>query len=329
MGMRDAAAVGLAMLLFVQITFGESAVRRGEKGAVEFIGLENFTPEAIQQKLGYTSIDQMHFCAQDLKAAGFPEVSVFAFRENGKRYTVITLLEPTRARDVKYVPAPLETAESFEYWSDLGSTVRDHQLLSGPVLDYGRTLPLASQSQNWLSDGTDQAWWKIARRYNSPKDLSNAIRALNSAADPYSRMAAVLVTMNFPNRDEAWHALARGLRNVNENVRILSFQALNSWATYFPRRVNWKSAKEDLRTILGGTNLFAFPFLLKVLAATKVDPRLAQGLLASGNGRLVLAYLTAEHKHESELAHEFLLQAAGRDLGQAPENWKPWIDRLR
>lgn len=226
------------MLVFAQTIAAESAVRSADKGSVEFIGLESFTPETIQQKLGYTSIDQMHFCAQDLKAAGFPEVSVFTYRENGKRYTVVTLLEPARAQDVKYLPAPRETMQSFRYWSALETTARDPQLLSGPVLDYGRTLPGASQAQPCLSDGFEHSWWKIARRYNSAKDLSNAIRALNGAAEPHSRTTAVLVTMNFPHIDKAWYALARGLRDADANVRALSFQALNSWATYFPRKVD-------------------------------------------------------------------------------------------
>ncbi len=62
----------------------------------------------------------------------------------------------------------------------------------------------------------------------------------------------------------------------------------------------------DLVGLLHGTDLFAFQFVLKALAATKVHPALAVRLLGRGGGRLVLAYLHAEHEEPRTLAHEFL-----------------------
>ncbi|HEX4310965.1 MAG TPA: hypothetical protein VHZ25_13115 [Acidobacteriaceae bacterium] len=80
--------------------------------------------------------------------------------------------------------------------------------------------------------------------------------------------------------------------------------------------------------LLHGTDLFGFPFVLKALAATRAAPALAGPLLEHGGARLVIAYLGAGHEEQRDLAHKFLADLAGRDLGSSPTAWEDWIARL-
>src|SRR5215467_3650820 len=89
-----------AALLITAMVAGTTSARgqvvHTSKGAVEFFGLERWTPEEIQKKLGYKSPDQMHYCAADLKKLGFADVSVVGSSENGRRLTFVTVIEPQR-----------------------------------------------------------------------------------------------------------------------------------------------------------------------------------------------------------------------------------------
>jgi hypothetical protein len=149
---RPQLVMGVLLVPLIGLT-AHGQVRRSTIGTVEFIGLEQWTPELIQQKLGYQNVDGLHYCAQDLKEAGFPEVSVVGYMEDGRRYSVVTVIEPSRAHDVLYLKEPRGTVRTPANWSDLRALLRDSQLFGGAVLDYGRTLPTASQNQPWLASG--------------------------------------------------------------------------------------------------------------------------------------------------------------------------------
>jgi hypothetical protein len=152
---------------------------------------------------------------------------------------------------------------------------------------------------------------------------------LPNDADALDRITAAVVLMNFPAEDSAWRALFHGLRDHTENVRTVCFQALNSLASYEPKRVNWGPAQNDIAIILRGTNLFAFPFALKTLTVTHIEPTLARRLLRGEGARLPLDYLMASHARERELARRFLVQLRGQDLGDSPGLWRAWISAIR
>lgn len=315
-------------LMAVPLTATSSEVITTSKGVVEFIGLAKWTPEMIEQKLGYKSADELHYCAADLKKIGFPEAAVIGYSENGKRYSVVTVLEPGYTHDVAFLPAPHQPINLPDSWRTLSSVVHQPDYLQGGVLDYARTLPGARFDQPPLSDGTPQPWWPALRQLARPSDYASARRMLKTAADPSTRTVAALVLMNFSTQDGAWRDLVRGLRDPDATVRSTCMQALNSFATFVPRKVDWAPAVPDVVAVLKGTNLFAFSFVLKALVATGVNSSLARSLLAHGNARLVLGYLNAEHPNEHDLAHRFLVQLSRTDLGNDAGPWREWIANL-
>lgn len=325
-----ARAVALSIATIVVSTVPARAqVVRTSKGVVEFFGLEKWTPDEIQEKLGYTSPDQMHYCAADLEKIGFVDASVVGSSENGRRLTFVTVVEPQRREEVVYLAQPTGHIPTPQTWDALRKALQTPDFLGGGVLDYVRTLNGADTTQPWLGEGTEQLWWKNARVLNTDADFRKALEALGSDSDSATRSVAAVVLMNFANHDETWRSLVRGLRDPDSRVNATCSQALNSLATYMSRKVDWLQASGDIEHVLRGTNLFALRFLLKQLTATKIDPALSSLLLANGGGRLVLSYLRAHEDHEARnLARNFLIQLCGRDLGTEPGPWEAWIGGL-
>jgi len=317
----------LLLLLIIPPTL-QGQVVKTSSGTVEFLGLEEWTPKLIQERLGYKSADELHFCMNDLKKAGFADAAVVVYREQGRRYTVITVVEPQYAADVVYGARPEREISVPKSWEPLRRVVEDPRYLEGGVLDYASTLPGARAVQPPLADGGPQDWWPALRARAEQADYEKAQEALNHAADPVDRAAAALVLMNFPDRHAAWQNLIRGLRDPEIRVSATCLQSLHSLSTYVPRKIDWAPVLSDIGYLLRGTNLFAFRLFLNLLTLTHVDPAFARPLMENGGGRLVLAYLRAGHQAERDAAHAFLVQLRGGDLGNDPSAWATWIQNL-
>lgn len=297
-------------------------------GSVEFLGLENWTPAEIQQRLGYSSSDRLHYCAADLKKLGFPEVSVIGYSDHEGRHTVVTVVEPQHSAEIAYKASPTRHLSLSPEFAKLKTITKQPGFLEGGILDYGRTLEGALTKRPWLAEGTEQAWWPTARNFQQASDFTSAKQILDESDDPYARSAAAIVLMNFASRDAAWLALVSGLRDPDNLVQAACLQAVNSLATFHPRSVDWAPATFDLVKLLRGTDLFAFQFLLKALTETKIKPALARPLLGQGGSRLVIAYLLAQHDEQRDLARNFLVQIRGADLGNDPKVWEDWLAKL-
>jgi hypothetical protein len=297
-------------------------------GSVEFLGLEKWTPAEIEKRLGYTSPDKLHYCAADLKRLGFPEVSVIGYSDRGRRNTIVTVVEPEHTSEVVYKPLPSAHITLPSDWDGMTKIAGEQGFLEGGILDYGRGLPGALAERPWLSDGTPQAWWPTLIHLRKKSDFDSAQRILAQSDDRSARAVAAILLMNFSSDDVAWRGLVSGLRDPDNLVSATCLQALNSLSTYLPRKVDWGPSVPDLVRLLHGTDLFAFQFVLKALTVTQIDPKVAAPLLAHGGGRLVIAYLRAQHDEQRDLAHGFLVALAGRDLGSSPEKWESWIANL-
>src|SRR5437879_11392896 len=205
-------------------------VVRTSTGSVEFLGLEKWTPVEIQERLGYASSDQLHYCSADLKKLGFPEVAVVGYSEHGHRNAVVTVVEPDRAAEVVYKSQPLQHVSLPADWENLKKFVKEPGFLQGGILDYSRNLPGSFANRPWLADGTPQAWWPTLRGYRNEGDFKRARQILDQADDPEARAVAAIILMNFASEDAAWRSLVSGLRDPNGLVQATCLQALNSLA---------------------------------------------------------------------------------------------------
>lgn len=244
--------------------------------SVEFIGLEESTQKAAEDKLERLPDGRIHYCAADLIKAGFAEASVVIHVSNDRKlFTVVTVVEGKRAAEIRYLPKPTRDIHAPAQWT-----------------------------------------------------LESAIEVLSNAQDFKDREAGAKALKDFGDRDEAWRALAAGLRDTDDRVGGSSAQSLAWLRTHAARKVDWAPAEADLSAVLHGTKLFGFMELVRTLTATGIDPRMANALLGHGGGRLLLANLNAQHDFEHQAAHALLVQLRGQDLGDGAEKWEPWLTEL-
>src|SRR5690242_4414960 len=75
---------------------------------VEFLGLENTTQKWAEDHLDRLPDGRIHYCAADLKQrAGYADASVVVYiGDDQKLFTVVTVVESTRAAEVQQRPRP-------------------------------------------------------------------------------------------------------------------------------------------------------------------------------------------------------------------------------
>ena len=320
--MKWKAAGGILLLMAAGAWGLVAQVIETKKGPVEFIGLEQWTPEQVDAKLNRLPDGAIHYCAADLKTAGFADASVNIHVSNDSSlYTVVSVVEGKRRAEIQYRAQPSGAAWAPSSWDAL-KKLQPNQLLGGQIYGYGRTLVTGAIAKK------PEPWWDDLRARNTEADYQGALAVLRDAIEPTERSAAALVLMNFADRDDAWQALAGGLRDPSDLVTSVCSAALDSVRDNKARIVDWKPAATDLAAVLRGTNLFAFQGLVRTLAATGIDSNLAALLLRNGGGRMLLAYLGARHDAERKAAHALLVQLRGGDLGELPEAWANWLATL-
>ncbi|MEM7201175.1 MAG: hypothetical protein AAF628_12955 [Planctomycetota bacterium] len=303
-------------------------------GVVEFLGLDEWTPDRIRSKLGGGSAPaQIHYCAANLLEIGMADAAVMYHSMGPKPYVVVTVIEPQHAERVRYLPAPEGAAEPVAAWHDLHRATRDQGMAAQiGVVHYaayrnaGREAALAKLA-NRASHDEVLALWHMIEGLASADDRDLAVWTLQHDPDAGDRACAATILINFAEHDLSWWALVRGLRDGDAGVRSACSRALNSMTRAVPRPVDWQPVAGSLRPLLGGTNLFAFSHLLETLVATGVEAELA-GLLLGGNAHLVLAYLGAKNEYEHGRARRLLVALAGKDLGEDMATWRRWADSL-
>jgi hypothetical protein len=158
-------------------------------------------------------------------------------------------------------------------------------------------------------------------------DRGAAVRILSEDSEPMTRALAAAVLSGFPQDERAWRALIAALLDPVANVNSFASQALGTLIALGPMPVDWSTSTDALRSLIAGANLAAFPLVLQTLVSTEVSPSLAPAILEM-NGHLVLGHLASEASPHRDLAHQFLVQLRGQDLGTDVGVWRSWVESL-
>ncbi|WP_456408852.1 hypothetical protein [Caldithrix abyssi] len=299
-------------------------------GKVEFIGLRRWSVEKIIDTLAViapgVSIDR---CAGLLKEAGFPEASLFKYSwKNGKMYSVITIVEPEYARFVKYKTFTDSISEELPQWKGLIDIYRRNPFEMQLALNFWQkdlnALKESKFTEALSSDRIRLIQSKIAS-YNTQKDKELAIWILNNDPLWINRAMAAVVLINFPQSDLVWWSLMDALRDANARVSSMAISVLNHFSQFHPEPVTWSPLSATLYYLLNGTNLFAFPTVLRVLTKTNFSDSLLVPLISQTEGYLIFAYLKANNEKERQLAYEFLVSATGKDFGYDGRKWWEYL----
>jgi hypothetical protein len=245
-----------------------------------------------------------------------------------KPYLVVTVVEPQDSGLVRYRGPFRDSLPDRPTWAPVREAFDKHNT----------AFQRAVQRPGFLSSDAPLAEADSAlrpalplrgflRANNTSSDRRLALTTLASDGNRRNRLAAVVLLVNFASNDSAWWALADALRDPEARVIGTANQVLSALRRGAPRRVNWAPASRTIRAILDGTSLVAHNDMMELLAATRVDPALARPLL-KGGGHLVLAKLRSQGIAEQQAARQFLVQVAGRDLGDDPAVWEEWLRRL-
>jgi hypothetical protein len=318
----------LSLLPFIWLCCQSSAwpqIVDTPKGRVEFVGLRNWDIATIEQRLQYDSPEKLFSnVLHDLtKRLGFAGAHCAVYRQDGRPYKVITVLEPEDAMRVRYLPEPVRQLPTPAAWVELLKIVEERKFLN-TMLDYGSTLKDAITTETLMSEA-DEQWFVLLQERRSEEDFTLALDRLAGDADDKNRVIGAMVLANFGERDSTWRALVGGLRDANEGVRTVCAQTLLSLVNYAPRKIDWSDSTVDFNLLLGGTNLTAYQWVIEILLKTEVSPKLAGPLLQGDARELLLAYLRASHDHERKIAHDLLARLGEQDFGYDGKRWEEWL----
>lgn len=331
------------------VALSAQKVAPASEGQIEIIGLHRWTRQMIQDSLAahFTGPDaslESHACAVNLREIGFAAAAVQVFlnpgpTSNGNRWTLITVVEPqdsARVRPISHFPDSLADRAEWAGIRSAVATASGHSFGPAEFMRAAQFYPLfaAGRKEAALTllkrvgapTGTAKAY-PILAHHDSASDLSAALQSISTDANTNNRVIAAALLANFAASDSTWWALVKALRDHEEPVADMAGQSLNALARVNPRPVDWAPEADDLRALLGGTDLWQLNTLIEVLLKTQVSPTLASVMLRD-NAELVASYATSSVPQVSKPARALLVRLSGKDLGSERSAWIAWADNL-
>ena len=328
-------ALCVVILLAATASRGAGQVLAGPEGPVEFVGLERWSASELLEAIRQITPDQpLHACAAVMKGQlGFADAAVHGYVDpldylGSERYTVIIGVED-RAR-VRYRTAGSEAIDLPEPWQALKSVAEKNLgvLSMASQLTRFRNFPemVRQLAEPFGFDPTALGRvWELIDAMDGEQDRLLAHEILANDASWLARATAVSALVNFSEHDAAWHELISAMIDPDGRVRAAADAALQGLARSQERRaVRWDAARESLVALLDGTNPYAFSTVLRVLAATGIEPAFGRQLIREAPV-LLLAHIGAEHETTREPAIDLLKTVSGEDFGADPEAWSEWL----
>ena len=334
---RRAILAGAILLCTLASRASSQATLENDEMRLELIGLKQWTVPMIEDSLRrYAPQDALlsHACAGVLREKlKFADASVQYFTtivdgKPTKPFLAVTVVEPQDSALIRYRGPFRDSLPARRAWRSVHRIVEQHNLAFQGAIQRPHVLwgdaPLRAEDS---TVAPALPLRRFLRSHRSAKDRQLALTTLATDGNDGNRVVAIVILANFADSDSVWWALTDALRDPVGSVSATAAQVLTTLYRRAPRRVDWAPAAPTVRAILDGTNLFAHDEMMEVLAATRVDSSLARPLLKDG-GYLVLAKLGSQGMSQRQAAHRFLVQVAGRDLGDSPASWREWLRGL-
>jgi hypothetical protein len=321
----------IARAAHAQVTLENSELR------LELIGLKRWTVPMIQDSLRrYAPKDSLmsHACAAVLRSTlKFADASVIEYSStvNGtptKPYLAVTVIEPEDSALVRYRRPFRNSFPNRPEWATVRTAFDKHNAAVQHAIQRPEFLVTDVRAADL--DSVTRTLLPLRRFLQSHRTQRHhqlALRTLSTDGNWRNRVAAIMLLGTFSSSDTTWWALMDALRDPVGMVSATAAQQLSAFSRGAPRSVNWAPATDTLRALIDGTNLFVHNEVLSLLTTTRIDTGLARPLLRGG-GDMVLAKLSSHGSNERNAARAFLIQIAGRDLGDDVTVWREWIRSL-
>lgn len=334
MSRRQLVLGGIAITALVTGALALTSTRELEP-RVQFVGLETWTPEMVEDSLAHYAPGvplTSAACAIVLRdSLGFPQAAVSRHTSRSllgqETQVTITVVEPSDSARVRFAAPYADTLRDRPRWNDGVELLRAEYGLFHFFQDHDFARGRSDRFQGGSAPARAVALRDAVLGHDSDQDFEAAIRTLATDANLYNRTFAALVLGNFAERPGSWHALMKALQRPPGHATPAAMLMLGTLAQNVPIRVPWKPLRNTLDALVDGTNLFAYPVVLETLVATRVDPALGRDLIREG-GDLLIGILSTDDHPDARLAREFLTHVAGEDLGSEPRAWGDWIRAL-
>jgi hypothetical protein len=282
----------------------------------------------LQYKLGFPSASVVHYVMQ---------------APDGKESSriVVTVVEPQDSVRLSWRRITAPAKSRVAAWADLYSpvtarfdTTRPPEVAASYLAGVLQDIALARVRKAAEIRGDEEripmplrdslrAFKARLPQHALASDLALAKATLHDDGRMENRMLAVAVLSNFPERDEAWHALVEAALDREEGVRNVAQAALANMTRGRSLTVDWRPVTPQLRAILAGTGVGTIPDLLRTLMETRIGADVATSLLVD-NGDLVLAQASLMPMWGAQGARQFLAHASGRKNATVAE-WEAWL----
>lgn len=300
-------------------------------GPIEFVGLRSWEPRKLWDSIyALAPGNGAHACAATLTSHfRFAGASVVAYPESSGGFSwVVMVVEAGDTAKLDRLPLPSTRFPAAAGVRSVYSFLHNHPFVeqigigAWPKLErYGRDSAMADVSafdaqlaevghEDKAVGGAADSIWSFLRLHGAPDDLERALRTLREDATDTNRYFAVLTLLRFPQDDRAWYALIDEERSSARSATIAR-SVLDVFQRRYARRIDWAPAVAGLRSLLAGTNLFAFDKTLRMLVSTRVDTAVAFRILRQ-NTHLIDCCLRARHEATRDVAAEFVAFVSGR-----------------
>jgi len=176
---------------------------------VEFIGLEETTQKWAEEHLDRLPDGRIHYCAADLKKAGYADASVVIYIGDDKKlFTVVTVVEGKRAAEVIQRARPDRDLTRPAEWTYQSAV----DILAGSKVSEDRAV--AAKALRDFGD-RDGAWLALAAALRDPEDR---VSGAAGSSLQWLRMHAV--------RRVDWSGAAADIAAVLHGTNLFGFNEL-------------------------------------------------------------------------------------------------------
>ncbi len=301
-------------------------------GKAEVLGLKHLKLQELLDLLSVKapeiSVDK---CASTLKKIGFPDASIMRYYdEDGKFYSVVTIIEREYSKFVKYKNPLQYTLSTKKQWGKAIGIYNNNPIeFQIGLLKYKSDIVETNfDKQKILKDLNKKVvieLWNFLKNRDRERDKDMAIWILNNDGNYLNRIIASMILINFPESDLVWWSLIDALRDPVGRVCSTSELVLKYFISNNRRKINWQPAVKSLNYLINGTNPFVFSTILKIISETDVSENIIKYLFRESKGYLVLSYLKAQHEKERAIAYDFLKKIFKKDFGNNVEKWEKYI----
>jgi hypothetical protein len=274
--------------------FAQQTVKDG-KNTIEFIGLQKWTVQRLQDSVRkYAPKVSLAFCAATLKSEfGFRGASVVWHSDST---LAVTVIEPQDSSYVRYHHCFAGGVGLPRKWYDFQTRYSQKH--------YESQIAVACRFE---SDDSTRKLSEAYRRYSIkvdtvalqeirtalkeyPIEVSQLAQVIRNHYDMWSRRTAIMALTGAPNNDTALTSVVFALRSVGD----VDLSALPLILKHRTKPIVIAPMIDDLQAIVNGTNLFAYPEVLKLLTQAKLSQQEFKQIFNTAHSRrLLLSHLRA------------------------------------